>query len=455
MANLDTIPLVDLRSVSEQDCKKDGYAALLVVALIAAYSVNLYKLLPDVASYFLYKPAAWSDVATLFGKFLAGGLLLLCLVQAREGMRHLRSVVVGPCILQLYLAVILTLALLLNYDQKSLLCFTQYVGGNLLLFFLGLLFCSSTRRIKLVLAVWVFAAIVHASISLWFTYQGHNVSSLRRALVPSIGIRTGYFCAVALLALFFSNKSIRVPALLGCVLLVGGVVTSGSRASLLLLFAVPLAIQFVYFPRGDLRVKPKSLAFMLFVLLTLALFLAVILSRSSAPGFIRDTIDWTSYQKASWSRIEHFRNWMNAASDHWTLGNGLAFPYDESERARTHSTSLALFCQAGASALLAYWLFVVSVLAAGFNAVKQIRLREESASNGNLLTVLLAIVLLLAAKAEITGTVSGNRELWFFCGVLLSAISCCAGPRKCSPPDSEASSNTAGNCGEAGVPEGA
>ncbi|NQT14858.1 MAG: hypothetical protein HQ582_19040 [Planctomycetes bacterium] len=348
---------------------------------------------------------------------MAAFLLILCAMHVIQ-LASTPRIALTPLVFQLLLAVLLTVALARHCDELSYHHYKRYIGGNFALFAGAFLLCRGERKIRLAWRVWMVAAILMSLLGIWYWLNGINWASGRARLVPGTGVRMGYQCGVALIYLLFSKDRllpfVRFP--LAAVLLFA-VFTSGSKMAVLLAAGVVL----LFAVRNLTSTRQTGLGqFLLLILMGISgLSIAMILLRGDDFAYYRDTFELNSYRGSYAARTELGMGYLRYAMDTPWGGKGISAAYDQIGGFRTHSVSQALLVQAGVPGALLYVLF------AGWIAVNGLRMllsRSSLSSGRDLLLATYIAALFLFVRAEITGDVPGNRELWLFSGLLLSCF---------------------------------
>jgi len=385
--------------------------------IVGVFAADLHKLGINTASMMMGNPLGWETLAQNLDMGMAAFLLILCAMHVIQ-LASTPRIALTPLVFQLLLAVLLTVALARHCDELSYHHYKRYIGGNFALFAGAFLLCRGERKIRLAWRVWMVAAILMSLLGIWYWLNGINWASGRARLVPGTGVRMGYQCGVALIYLLFSKDRllpfVRFP--LAAVLLFA-VFTSGSKMAVLLAAGVVL----LFAVRNLTSTRQTGLGqFLLLILMGISgLSIAMILLRGDDFAYYRDTFELNSYRGSYAARTELGMGYLRYAMDTPWGGKGISAAYDQIGGFRTHSVSQALLVQAGVPGALLYVLF------AGWIAVNGLRMllsRSSLSSGRDLLLATYIAALFLFVRAEITGDVPGNRELWLFSGLLLSCF---------------------------------
>jgi hypothetical protein len=384
--------------------------------IVGVFAVDLHKLAINTISMLLENPRGWEPVARGADVALAVVLIVLCFAQAKR-LLTVPAAVLAPLAAQLLLAAVITLALFRHFDEISFLHYERYMGGNFALFAGAFLICADERRIRLTWRVWCVASVIMSLLAVWYWVHGIGWDSSRSQLVPGTGVRMGYHCCLAVVYCLYSRDSllplVRIPLL---ALLVFAVFTSGSKAALLLTIGV-LAVAAV----GSLNSRQRTSACRFLLVLFLGVCgvaTAMLILSGKEFGFYADAFDLQSYRDGYGTRLELLEYYTHVGMQNPWLGSGIAAAYDAYD-IRTHSVVQALFVQTGLLGPALYLLFAGWLVVNGYKA-----LRSKSAHGvrQDLFVATFLATLVLFAKAEMTGDIPGNRELWCFCGLLLAAI---------------------------------
>lgn len=209
----------------------------------------MHKLLLTVITFLAGKPLGlveYGRLADISFAALTVGLALAVFVSTNFNIRPLMNV---PLALMFFLGILMTVSLMQSSDELSMENYYRFLGGNLVLFISALLCCKSLNDVRLILNIWVLNSIILAVISIYLLQIGVTWSSGRRLLFPGTGIRTGYFCVLAIIYLVsdivFRTRRDSLYFRFGIIsILLAGVLLSGSKASLLLLM-VSIAALFI------------------------------------------------------------------------------------------------------------------------------------------------------------------------------------------------------------------
>ncbi len=393
---------------------------LVIPFMVSAYAIDLQKFAINLASAVLYKPLAWSETAHLVDIGLAAALVLLGALKAGKLVR-IPSLWKTPLLIQFLFFVCFTMALIVHFDLLSRSQYLRFVAGNLLLFILPLLFLRKEFQIELFFNVLLFTAVVYALLGGWYLHEGLMWSSSRTKFIPNTGIRMGFICALAFLYVIIAGGrwKFSTKLLISGILLLG-IIASGSKGSLIIL-AVTLAFRAgVYFLMG--RRMKKAELYLLISFLLLAAPLMYMLSVSEGTGFAKQVTESDTYLNSLVMRIDIIKYYIQFGLQEPLLGHGISAAYSEVSGypIRTHSAISSIFVQAGIIPVLLHLSFALWFIFVGMKHVSsrvkyspQFRLILEAAYFG---------FFLLLLKSEITSDIPGNRELWFFAGLLLSCF---------------------------------
>lgn len=399
-----------------------GKAVLLFPALaLGVYASDLHKLLLNLMPALWGQPQKFARYGRPLDMFFCGLIIALCVVVVIARRFKIHRFEALPVLSQLSLAAFLTLSLVLHYNELSLEHYSRFIGGNLLLFLAPLLLCWRVSYVRLVWRIWVAMSLTLALVGVWFLLQGLMWRSARAELIPGTVVRMGHVCAVSVIyLLILARRESKLRTLLRfCLLslLLFGILSSGAKVAYLLLGCVVLVVGVGRFlPLG--RVKLSEIAVFV-VLLLLATGMLVYICRSEKAGFASSSFQIDSYRKSIESRTPLLRHYAALGLERPILGHGIAASYRQESVGlpRAHSVSLALFVQTGVVGLTCYLLFVFSVIVGGIYLVKR---RGGDPVLAKLALATLLAVCYLVLKAEFSGDVPGNRELWLFSGLLLS-----------------------------------
>jgi O-antigen ligase len=384
--------------------------------ILGIYASDLHKLLFNICLFFQGNSALTDE----YGRILDAAVALFCAFNAllvvflKPGIGRFINAAVFS---QLIILTLLSFSLWNSYDMISLENYARFVAGNLLIFFAAIAICRTPPEIRRVWVVWIFTSVCLSIISICLFGAGINWSSARSAVIAGVTVRPGYFGAISITYLF-ANLSLRpnlknFSILLVIIILGLGVLTSGSKGSLILA-SLGIGIYLFIVVVSELRV-PKQVIFIT-LLISLIIVFAIHVRRFESAGAIGDTINPQRYLKSVQGRIEITKRYLNLALASPIFGNGISASY--SLERRTHSVLLALFVQIGVVGLLAYIVFLISLLLKGLRLVGH-RNRASKNLKKLFITTFIAVILLII-KSEITSDVPGNRELWLFAGMLLS-----------------------------------
>jgi O-antigen ligase len=132
-------------------------------------------------------------------------------------------------------------------------------------------------------------------------------------------------------------------------------------------------------------------------------------------GYIGDTLKFHSYLQAGDERIVLSKDYIKLGMKSPLIGHGISAAY--SLDFRTHSVTTALFTQIGLIGLLTYLFFLLTVIFRGLKVMTKLATMKYVNYNIPLFVAVFIGVIFLVLKAEVTGDVPANRELWMFAGV--------------------------------------
>lgn len=386
--------------------------------ILAIYASDFHKLLLNICSFFGGNIA----FANEYGRMLDAILALLCAFNAllvallKPDIGRFTNVAV---LAQFVIFALLSFSLLNSHDMISLENYARFAAGNLLIFFAAIAICRTPLEIRRVWVIWIFTSVCLSIISICLFGAGINWSSARSAVIPAGNIRTGYFSSISLVYIFanlstrFNSKNLFLLFLI--IVLMGGILTSGSKASIIIA-ALGIGI-YLFIPVLSALKVPKQVIFIAPVIIFLIIFAGHV-NRFESAGFIKDNIKPQSYFKGGQNRIELMQSYLKLGSDSPIFGNGISASYSLEER--THSVLMSVFVQIGVLGLLAYIVFLISVVLKGLRVVNRRNCAYVYKRFKKLSTVTFIAVILLILKSEITSDIPGNRELWLFAGMLLS-----------------------------------
>ncbi len=399
---------------------------LCAIICLAIYGADMHKLLLTVFAFLAGKPLALMDYGRLADVSLAILTASLALAVFLFTNFKLRSLINVPLALMFFLGILMTLSLLQSSDEISMEHYYRFLGGNLLLFIGALLCCKSIADVRLIFNIWVFNSIILAVISIYLFQIGLTWSSGRSTLFPGTGIRTGYFCALSIIYLvsdiFFRTKRERMYYRFGLIsILFAGVLLSGSKASMLLLLASLAALFILKLSMTKKIHVLSSLSIFAIIFLSVAVIIKSIVGLEMSGGevgYLGDTLKFDSYLHAGHERIVLSKDYIRLGMKSSLIGHGISAAY--SLDLRTHSVTTALFIQVGLIGLLAYLFFLLAVIFRGLKVMtKLVRMRYRNYDIPLFVAAFVGVIF-LALKAEVTGDVPANRELWMFAGVFMA-----------------------------------
>ncbi|GEM_PF-3201149 len=384
--------------------------------ILAVYASDLHKLVLSIYSFFVGNIGFVSN----YGRLLDTILVVLCAFNASLAVLLRPKIAILfniPVLTQILIVLLLSLSLMKTFDPISLENYSRFIAGNILIFFSAIVICKTPVEIQRVWIIWIITTVCLSIISIIFFYYGINWSTGRSEIIPIGNIRTGYFGAVSV-CYIFTNITGRLNLkqllyLATMMLLILGIVTCGSKASLLLtMFGIGLIITIPILTKFKV---PKKIVYVLPLILLLCVFAGYI-SNSQDAGFIKDTLNVQSYFDAGEVRLESIKSYMMLGASSLIFGNGINAAY--SLDIRTHSVFTAFFVQIGILGIIAYFVFLINLLFKGVQLI--VRQQQMSKKINQLVISTFIAFILLVIKAEITSDIPGNRELWLFSGMILA-----------------------------------
>lgn len=395
--------------------------------VVAAYAVDLNKLLLSVSAFLMGKPLAFSEFGRLSDILCAA--LCTCLTLAVVLFTKRKPMHVyfyGPLVLMTFLGLLMTLSLLQSADGESIENYGRFMAGNMVLFFGALVGCQSTENGKRIWLIWGIGCLVLAIISLYLACIGLMWTSGRNALFPATAIRTGYGCALTVI--YWTTSILLDPSCRHKVLKVGGigicilgVLLSGSKASLLLMVGALVVILLMQIQTtGYVKAAPAlGVLFAVVFITVIVIVLVTGLEKSGGEsGYLGGLHQADSYATSVYERLRLSKAYIQLGLQRPFLGKGISAAY--SLELRTHSLLVALFVQVGLFGVLAYILFLTSLLHMAYQRIKTCWRQFATCPDISVAIATFVAVIFLALKAEVTGDIPGNRELWFFAGLLLA-----------------------------------
>jgi O-antigen ligase len=395
----------------------------LASVVLGFYGPDMHKLFLTVVAFLSGTPLAFEDYGRLadiiVGSIILGLFLAVVLLNKRS-IRYLLNVPTG---LMVVLALLMTISLMQSSDEISMENYLRFMGGNLLVFFGALVFCRTPEAIKRIWDIWVITGIILALISIYLFRAGIVWNAERSLLFPGTAIRGGYFCGLSVIyltaGLIFEDKHKHLFLRLGVIALcLAGVLLSGSKFSFLLVIGfLMIAYGAKLVLTKKVNLVPIVLSFITVMSVSVIIFDSLIgmESQGLGTGKVGEIHNADIYNRAAVERLDLDKDYLELGMKNLFFGNGIAAAYALKER--THSVLVALFVQVGLSGVAIYLLFLFIIVSKGFNIMKQMGSRDMQA--GLFVSSFLAVIF-LALKAEVTGDIPANRELWLFCGMLLA-----------------------------------
>lgn len=395
--------------------------------IIAMYSADLGKQFLTIIAFLMGNPLGlveYGRIVDIIFVILVTFFTLAVLMFKKKSVRQFYNM---PVALLVFLAMLMTISLMESSDELSMENYYRFLGGNLLLF-LGVLVCGqSPEAIKRIWNIWIFNSVILATISSYLFLIGITWSSGRSELFPGTGIRSGYYCGLSVIYLaskiiLDSRHKLRHSFLRGGGICIGilGVLLSGSKFSLFLVMASLIMMVFLKLLITK-SMGRSSLLFMfsIFTLITILIFKVLVGFEMSGRdmGNLSNVYTTDSFQNSTYGRIDLSKHYFELGMESPLIGHGISAAYSLTER--THSMLLSLFVQVGLLGVMAYLLFLVGILVPGFRRVRLSLLKSYINSDKSLILSTFVAVMFFALKAEATGDVAANRELWFFAGMFL------------------------------------
>jgi O-antigen ligase len=393
-------------------------AKFLPVIILGIYAADLHK-------YLIYiVPLAWGQPRQLDGYvrlvdiifagtviFFLGFFLMRKPAKTREFFRL-------TALSQFILLAILSLSLVNHYEPFALDYYLRFIGGNLLLLLAPLIICSKPRHIVLLWTIWILLTLILALVGTWFWSQRLLWSSVRSVFVPGVGIRLGYWPAISILYLLYGpTTSSRLFQLFRAgfiMVLLFGILTSGTRMGFIGLASIIIIVDTVnILARKKIRVKSVVIFIFIFA------FLIYIFS-SKNIGFVAQLFQQEAYEDNITKRMEMYTHYFDEVLRNPLLGSGIRAIYSGESNIRIgkpHGTILSLLIQTGFLGVVSYLFFFLILCRLGWMLLQK-KLWDGSAKSLVFATYLALIYLFM--KGLVAGDVPGNRELWFFAGMLLT-----------------------------------
>jgi O-antigen ligase len=222
--------------------------------------------------------------------------------------------------------------------------------------------------------------------------------------------------------IFFRTKRESLYYRFGLIsILFAGVLLSGSKASMLLLLASLAALFILKLSMAKKIHVLSSLSIFAIIFLSVAVIIKSIVGLEMSGGevgYLGDTLKFDSYLHAGHERIVLSKDYIRLGMKSSLIGHGISAAY--SLDLRTHSVTTALFIQVGLIGLLAYLFFLLAVIFRGLKVMTKLAMMRYRNYDIPLFVAAFVGVIFLALKAEVTGDVPANRELWMFAGVFMA-----------------------------------
>lgn len=401
----------------------------LGTTILGIYGADLHKLMLSILSLMIGHPL----ILTTYGRFsdMAMVVLLICItgVILIAQPNRLFTLLNIPFVLMVCMGFLVAFSLINYYDESCVEWFYRFMAGNLLLFFSSVIICTKLSNTRLLLLIWVCTSLVMAVCVICLTLIGITWTSGRSNLIQGVGIRSGYFSALSviyivthLLCRFKSYQEflLLMPIL---IILVLGCLVSGSKASILLMILGISIIYCIKWAKFRKHSVGNSIAIIGLIILSVGIFFLVLPKLIDAGidiGFLSQSAEYQSYQEAFQDRFNLALEYINYGSQHFFFGRGISSAYNLD--IRTHSALTSFFVQFGIVGVALYLCWLLGPLWVMWLKVISSSFRSFSIVYKELAIFSLTAVVFLAIKAEITGDLPGNRELWLFNGVLLSLI---------------------------------
>jgi hypothetical protein len=384
--------------------------------ILGIYGADLHKVLVNVLPLISGNPRAWDSYVQLVDYIIAGAAcatLALAILFGRA--RWKRWFVSIPVLSQLALVGLRFGGLLQTPDRFSLLMFAQFIGGNFLLLLMPVALCTNEKQVRRIWHIWLAMALILAAVSVWLLGKGAVWLGTRNRWVGLSNIRTGRVCAIAFVYLVvagfrpelgFWGRKWRQLAL---IVLAVAVLTAGSKAAVMGLLIVLVIYLLLFAGRRSTWASALGAGFLgLWILLFLAW-----------DPFDLDALtrlgQWAGSVE---SRILMALYYFERGLDSPFLGSGIKSSYGGPSMIRAHNVSLELFVQVGLLGPLLFLLFVTTTLIQGWQALRMTHDRQRQ----RLITATLLACILAAFMSQITGDIIGNRDLWFFSGLVLALL---------------------------------
>ena len=388
--------------------------------ILGVYGADLHKVLVDVLPNLWGQPHLFRAHMALADKTMGAIALTTLLLYALRGKVRWR-VWVGsiPVMSQVTLGILFVVIFLsYDWDSWSLWRLLGFLGGNLFLLIMGAAVCHGTIHLRRIWSVWLVMSTVLGLGGVWLLSLGLTWGSARNALINLSNIRLGYVCALAIIFLTATYKRKQgwkrsLLRFLGLIIFGTGVVTSGSKASLLFLVLTVLIFGVLSGYLRGMRVPRVVSSVMSLVVVLIGILTYVHYSGSLELKWI---VGAEAYEKGIASRVYLGKYYLEKAfsspvfgigfSEAWSLGHGM-YP---------HNVLIELFVQAGAVGLALFLSFVVATLSTGWRALRCSRGDDEL--HRLIAATLFAFVFTLMMVLT-RGDMVSNRVCWLFAGMLL------------------------------------
>lgn len=395
-----------------------------VALLVGIFGANLHTLSLSMSSVFFGKPLYPVEYFNVAHALTAGLIVIFTFLTVIKKPTTLNVAINLPAAIMLFIVVMLTLSLVVWHDDVSKVNYFRFIAGNMLLFGGALLCCTSISRNKMIFNIWVITSLILAIFSVYMFLSGMNWSSARSAFLPAVNIRIGYFCSISIIYLtariIFEGKNLNFFVhLLIIIVLMAGLMTARSKAAFaLLIISLSLLILIKIF---SMKVNYRTIYLTGFSVFSFSLiFFLINISDSYGieSGAMANFADFEKIMHSVRGRISVFYDYFQLTMKSPFTGHGIASAYQLD--IRTHSVSLAFLTQIGILGFLFYLFFIFALISRGIKLVLFYLNKRLESNDASVLISIFIIVIFLMLKAEITGDVPGNRELWMFAGMLIS-----------------------------------
>lgn len=392
--------------------------------VLGVYVSDLHKVVLDVFPALLGHPNMFQSYLAYADWIVCGvSFAALFIYVLKRGVRWRLWLGNVPVMSQLLLAFFIGFGLLFGASSFALLRFGQFIGGNLLLLLMAVVICRNEARLRLIWLIWIIMSSVLALGGLWLLSMGVTWSSGRDLFIDLSNIRLGRVSAIAIIFLVASYRPRtgfikQVTRFLLLVLFCIGVVTSGSKASLLYL-AICLVLFFVFTPslRRTTRFRTQ-----LVTIGSLVIVIMVVIQLDTRGLYsMQRIVSQEGIESALNSRERVSEHYLTLALDQPIFGNGFDAAYDLGPGLYPHNVSIEFFVQGGLVSLALFLAFVASTLVAGWQTL---RLSKDSKEVHPLILATFLSFIFTLAMAHTTSDAVGNRDLWFFAGALIGMRTC-------------------------------